>query len=278
MKKRAIHFDAPIVTDQKSAEVAEPRESSLDLPASSVSPQFPAVLQNGFGAVGPVWADQVDTPLFQAIPQRIRVGGLVVNQSRRFATGSPTAISRDGHTTQRFLDERDFVGGGRVQELSKRNTLAVDHHHPLRTLAAFGFSDALAPFFAGAKEPSAKVSCQSSLPAASSSPRKLRQIVSHKSSSSQSRRRRQQVLEEGKSFGKSFHLAPLRSTQRIPSKHARLSAGGRPPRRERLGSGRNGRIFSHCESVSSLLVMANPFARQVNHKTMRRANLAMTRF
>jgi hypothetical protein len=278
MKKRTIYFDAPIVTNQKSAEVAEPREGSLDLPASSVSPQFPAILQSGFGAVGPMRADQVDTPLFQAISQRIGVGSLVVNQPRRFAAGSSGAISRDGDATQRFLDERDFVGGGRVQEFSKRNTLAVDHHHPLRALAAFGFSDALTPFFAGAKEPSAKVSCQSSLPAASSSPRKLRQIVSHKSLSSQSRRRRQQVLEEGKSFDKSFHLAPLRSTQRIPSKHARLSAGGRPPRRERLGSGRNGRIFSHCESVSSLLVMANPFARQVNHKTMRRANLATTRF
>jgi hypothetical protein len=73
---------------------------------------------------------------------------------------------------------------------SQRNTLAVDHHHPLRTLAAFGFSDARAPFFAEAKEPSAKVSSQSSLPAASSSPRNARQIVSHKSSSSQSRSRR----------------------------------------------------------------------------------------
>lgn len=278
MEKRTVHFDVAIMTDQKPTEVAEPGEGSLDLPAFSVSPQFPPVLQNGFDAIGAVRADQIDPPLFQAISQRIGVGSLVVNQSRRFAAGASRAISRDGHATQRFLDERDFVGGSRVQVFSQRNTLAVDHHHPLRTLAAFGFSDARAPFFAEAKEPSAKVSSQSSLPAASSSPRNARQIVSHKSSSSQSRSRRQQVLEEGKSFGKSFHRAPLRSTQRIPSKHARLSAGGRPPRRERLGWGRSGRIFSHCESVSSLLVMANPFACQVNHKAMRRANLAATRF
>jgi tRNA(Leu) C34 or U34 (ribose-2'-O)-methylase TrmL len=45
-----------------------------------------------------------------------------------------------------------------------------------------------------------------------------------------------------------------------------------------LGCGNSGRIFSHCVSVSSLLVMANPFARQVNHKPMHRANLVLTRF
>ena len=39
---------------------------------------------------------------------------------------------------------------------SARNTLAVDHHHPLRSLAPLGFSDSCAPFFAGAKLPSRK--------------------------------------------------------------------------------------------------------------------------
>jgi hypothetical protein len=161
---------------------------------------------------------------------------------------------------------------------SQRNTLAACHHHPLCTLAAFGFSDACAPFFAGANEPSAKVSSKSSRPVASSSPRKVRQIVSQRSWSSHWHNRRQQVLGEGKSFGKSCHRAPLRRTQSMPSRQSRSLAGGRPPRRERLGLGRSGRILCHCESVSSLLVMANPFASQVNHKTMRRANLAATRF
>ena len=278
MKECGIHFDVSIVADEESAEVAQPREGSFDFPSPSISPQLSPILRLGLLATGTMRTNQLDTAFFQAISQWIGVGGPVVNQPRRFAAGSPTSRSRDGDLPKCFLDQRDFVGGGRVEVNSQRNTLAVDHHHPLCTLAAFGFSDACAPFFAEANEPSAKVSSQFNRPPASSSPRKVRQILSHRPCSSQSRRRRQQVLEEGKSLGKSFHLAPLRNTQRMPSRHVRLSAGGRPPRLEALGGGNNGRIFSHCESVSSLLVMANPFAYQVNHKLRHRANLVTTRF
>ena len=50
--------------------------------------------------------------------------------------------------------------------------------------------------------------------------------------------------------GKSFHLAPVLRIQRIPSRHSRSSAGGRPPLGflRRLGS--NGSIFLHCSSVN----------------------------
>lgn len=278
MKERTVHLDIPLVANQKPAEVPEPSERTLDFPPSFVSPQLPAILHSGLAAVGPMRADQIDAPLFQAISQWIGISSLVVNQPRRLASGASASCPGNRDGAQGLLDQRDFVGRGRVEVNSQRNSLAVAHHHPLRTLAAFGFSDARAPFFAGAKEPSAKVSSQSRRPAASSSPRNVRQILSQRSASSHWHKRRQQVLEDGKSFGKSCHRAPLRSTQRMPSKQSRLSAGGRPPRRERLGLGRSGRIFSHCASVSSLLVMATPFASQVNHKVMRRANLAATKF
>jgi hypothetical protein len=156
--------------------------------------------------------------------------------------------------------------------VSERNTFAVDHHHPLRTLSAFGFSDAGAPFFAGAKDPSAKVSAQSSWPFSSSSPKKARHSSSQRSCSSQSRRRLQQVLGEGYSEGRSFQRAPLRSTQRIPSKTRRLSAGLRPPFRDRLNFGSNGSIFAHCASVSSTRARAmkrSPFHGVVYHKLMK---------
>jgi hypothetical protein len=45
-----------------------------------------------------------------------------------------------------------------------RDSAAIDHHHPLRTLSAFGFSKTWAPFFAEAKLPSAKLSSHSSWP------------------------------------------------------------------------------------------------------------------
>jgi hypothetical protein len=74
--------------------------------------------------------------------------------------------------------------------------------------------------------------------------------------SSQSRKRRQQVLGEGYRSGKSFHRAPLRSTQRIPSKQGRLAIGLGPPNAEPLGNGNSGAINAHCASVINSTFLA----------------------
>jgi hypothetical protein len=129
---------------------------------------------------------------------------------------------------------------------SQRNTLAVDHHHPLRALAAFGFPDSVAPFFAGAKLPSTKLSLQSSWPRRSSSARNCRHILSQMPSSSHRCNRRQQVAGlTPKSDGRSRQRAPVLSTQRMPSRTARLSFQGRPAL-EYCGS--NGSSLAHCLS------------------------------
>jgi hypothetical protein len=128
---------------------------------------------------------------------------------------------------------------------SQRNTRAVDHHHPLRSLSALGFSDSVAPFLAEAKLPSKKLSLQSSRPRSSSSCRKARQIANHTPRSSHVRNRLQQVAADGYSLGRSRHRAPVLSTQRMPSSTWRLSAQGRPLLRN-LGS--SGLILSHCSS------------------------------
>src|SRR5205085_2087857 len=183
-------------------------------------------------------------------PQRIGIGRAVVDQAFGILSGS-AASARHRYTLQRRFDQRYFVRRRRGKLNSQRNTFAACHHHPLRTLSAFGFSDAIAPFFAGAKLPSAKVSSQSRRPCSSSSPRNVRQISSQIPSSSQSRSLRQQVLGEGYCLGRSFQRAPERSTQRMPSKQRRCSMGFRPPALDRLILGNNGSIFLHCSSVSS---------------------------
>jgi hypothetical protein len=139
---------------------------------------------------------------------------------------------------------------------SQRNTLAVDHHHALRTLAPLGFSDVGAPFFADMNEPSMNVFSQSSRPRASRWPRNARHIASQVPSSSQCRKRRQQVAPLGYPSGRSRQRAPVLSTQRIPSTTARLLMRGRPPVRERRGRGRCGSILAHCASVSRTLRLA----------------------
>jgi hypothetical protein len=138
------------------------------------------------------------------------------------------------------------VRGCRTKVLSQRKTLAVDHHHPLRALAPLGFADAAAPFLAGAKLPSTKLSLQSSWPRASSSARNWRHTSSQTSCSSHNCNRRQQVLGLGYSGGRSRQRAPVLSTHKRPSNTRRFSAHGRP-RPEDCGS--NGSIFFHCSSV-----------------------------
>jgi hypothetical protein len=105
---------------------------------------------------------------------------------------------------------------------------------------------------AGAKLPSKKASSHFRRPSASRAPSKVRQALSQIPSSSHCFRRRQQVEGEGYSPGKKRHAAPVCSTHRMPSKHARFSAHGRPRLSFlRSGSGNNEPTNSHCSSVNN---------------------------
>ncbi len=250
MEERTINQDVSIVSHDQPAVVAEPGKGSFDLPASLVPPQRPAILRRLFPSIPAVWTDQFDAPSGQPLSQGIPIVSPVGNQSPRFASGSSPSPTRNGYRLERFLDEPDFRRGRRVQVVSQRNTLAVDHHHPLRSLAFLGFSHAFAPFFAGAKLPSMKHSLQSSWPCWSSWARKALQRSSQTSCSSQSRNRRQQVEPLAYFLGISSHGAPVRSIHKIPSKTLRLSAQGRPPRLETGSRGNKGSIWAHCSSVS----------------------------
>ncbi len=252
MKESFINRDRAIVADHQSAEVAEPGEGAFHFPATPVSTQRSAVLGARLAAIPAVGCYQFDPACRQPLAQRIAVVGAIGNHTLRFLPW-PSAAMSPGHLDrrERFFREPDLVGRCRVKLLSQRNTLAVDHHHPLRSLAPLGFSDFAAPFFAGAKLPSRNDSLQSSCPRWFSSARNARQMVSQIPRSSQSRSRRQQVAGEGNSSGKSCQRAPLRRIHRIPSSTLRSLAGGLPPRGRRGRFGSKGRIFSHWASVSS---------------------------
>jgi len=53
---------------------------------------------------------------------------------------------REEGTVQGELEEDLFGWRGRGKLACHRNTLAVDHHHSLRSLAALGLAEAAAPF------------------------------------------------------------------------------------------------------------------------------------
>ena len=247
MEEALIEGQESIVADEEATEVTQVSKGAFNFPSPTIAPQRAAILQSNPAAPA-VWTNQFDPARGEPCAKALRVISAVTDQSAWAGARAPRSGAWHLHRSQGLLREDDLGGRGAKESASQRNTLAVCHHHPLRTFAAFGFTHAEPPFLALAKLPSRKTSSQLSLPCSSNSPSKRRHSVSHRSSSSQSRSRRQQVLALGYSLGRSRQRAPLRSTHKIPSNTARSSARGRPNRR---GGGNKGSIFSHCLSLKS---------------------------
>jgi len=212
-------------------------------------------------------AQSVRCRVFEPLTQRIGIVAAVGYDALRLL---PRAAARTGYADfcDRGLRKVNFTGGGTFQPNSHRKTLTVDQYHPLRALAALGFSDCGAPFFAGAKLPSRKVSSHLSNPRSSSAPSRVRQVSSQTPFSCQRCNRPQHVEGDGNSSGRNRHAAPVCRTQSVPSKHARFGAGGRPRLSRRLlGLGSKGSISFHCSSVNSFCRFFMTEAQQPTHLT-----------
>src|SRR5271167_4678667 len=146
-----------LVTNQQSSELAKPCIGSLHNPATNVTPQFASVFVAPLPVVLPVRHNQFDASLLESLPQRVRIVAAVGNHPLRFLS-RPAFPAGDADLCQRGFRKRNFTGGGTFQPNSQRKTLTVDQYHPLRALATLGFTDGGAPFLAGAKLPSRKVS------------------------------------------------------------------------------------------------------------------------
>jgi hypothetical protein len=275
VKERTINHNIVIPANDQAAIIAQPGERPLNLPSPPIPSQLATVMITPTFIVTAVRANQFDAATRQSLSIRIAVIRLVGDDASGLFSRSASAIPRHGDLIYRFFEQRDFRRGCRVQVVSQRNTLAVDHHHPLRSLAAFGRSDASAPFFAGAKLPSAKASDQSSWPRPSSSERNARHASNQTSCSSHCLSRRQQVEGLGYRLGKSAHGAPVRRIQRMPSNTRRLSAHGRPPFRDFLGFGSKTSSFFHCSSVNFCrsLAIEKLLSMAVYHKSLHGASL-----
>jgi len=280
MDKRLKHLDFMLVTNDQPAKIADPADRAFDFPSPAVTTKLAAVLHFRFDSVPPMGTNQINPAPPQSLSQRIGVGRLVIDQSRRILSRPSSACPRNGDFLQRRFDQRDFVRRRRGKLYSQRHTLAIRHHHKLRTFSAFGLSDAFTPFFADENVPSAKHSYHFNCPAASNVPSNARHASNKTSASSHARNRRQQVLAEGKCLGKSFQRAPLRKTQSTPSKHGRFGTGFWPPFSDASGSGNSGSITAHCLSVISNPISYSFFAikrflslAKHNHKSLQRAML-----
>src|SRR5262245_38556632 len=237
-----------IVANNQTSEVAKPGESAFDLPAFAVATHVSSIVHEVASSIRSVRGKEKDPALFQTQAQWIAVVTAVGDDSQRFFGSTTTEYADRG---QGRLGKADLVWSATGQLASQRNTLAVDHHHPLRALATLGFADCVAPFLAGTKLPSRKLSLQSRRSPWSSSLRNARQIRSHTPCCSQRCNLLQHTLGlTPMSLGRSRQRAPVLRIQRMPSNTTRFSLGGRP-RRRRLSLGKSGSIFCHCCSESN---------------------------
>ena len=190
MKEPSINGQRAVVAHHQAPEIPEPADGAFHDPTPPVPAQRPSVLRGRTNTILLVWADPRDPATPQAKTQRIAVVGFVGDHAFRLLSRTPRLMpSAYADRGERALREFDFRRGCPVQVVSQRNTLAVDHHHPLRPLAPLGFSDSAAPFFAEAKLPSRNDSLQSSCSLWFSSARNARQMFSQTPCSSHSRSR-----------------------------------------------------------------------------------------
>lgn len=239
-----------LVSHNQSSESSEPCESALDYISSPVPIPESVILLIDVSMILSMRGKKIYATLSELFSMGIAVIGLVSDHSLGSSPRSPRSLLRDSDVRHDFFEESDLCGRGRVGMASQRNTLAIDHHQALRSLASLRFADCRAPFFAGMKVASTKDSSHSRIPSASNSERNPRHMSLRTPASYQSLRRRQHVEGSGYSAGRSRHLAPVFRIQRMPSKQARSSAGGRPPFGLGGRGGINGLIFSHCSPVN----------------------------
>ena len=110
-----------------------------------VTPVFPAVLVPSVFAILAIWDDEVDAALAESLSQWIGVISAIGDHSFRLL--SRTAFwARDFDLPERGFRKRNFSRRGTFQPNSQRKTATVDHYHPLRALAALGFTNCGAPF------------------------------------------------------------------------------------------------------------------------------------
>ena len=235
MDKSLIHFRVSFPTNNQSSEIAQPRHCPFNFPSMTIASKCSTIL-NVFASTPSGRNNEIYASAFKICAQTFRVVSFITNQTFRLTR----------QILDRCLDRNLFVRTCPVKGHCQRNSFAVRHHHKLRTLATPCVIDFRAPFLATIKWPSIKHCAQWIRRRLSNSRIKLCQILSHTPCSSQSLNRLQHVLGLGYSLGKSFHLAPLLNTQKMPSKTSRFFFQGRPLL---FNLGSKGSIFFHCFSL-----------------------------
>ena|ERR1051326_6163698 len=249
MNKCRKRLSRALIAHHQPPEGLQPRVGALNDPAPLVPSELASVLVRRHPVVPARRDDRLNRALDQQGSHLIAVVTAVGDQS--FGLATPGAAASDAPILKRLLKQFHLRRGSLLHVYSERSTRAIGQYHELRSLASFSLPDQRAPFFAVMNMPSIKHSSHRTFFRSSNWSRKARHMFKSTSDSAHSFNRRWTVLLGPYRSGSSLQGAPVQRIQRMPSKHLRSSAGGRPPFFRRLRLGSSALISSHCLSVTA---------------------------
>jgi len=254
MNQRLENSCRAFVAHHQSAKGLQPRIGALDDPAALVTSELAPILMGGNSVVATCRNNWLDVSLDQQGSHCIAVVTTICNQPARLAP--PGTAASDAPVLKRRFEQFYFRRGSLLHVYSERSTRAIGQYHELCSLASFSLPDQRTPFFAVMNMPSMKHSSHRTFFLSSNWSRKARHMFRSTSLSAHSFNRRWTVLFEPYRSGSSLQGAPVHRIQRMPSKHLRSSAAGRPPFFCRLRLGSFALINSHCLSVTARQAIA----------------------
>ena len=142
VKESLVDLNFSFPTNNQSSEVLQPGKSTLNLPSTPVTPQFATILIFLGLIVFTVGTDQFNAAFQPPLAKRITVVPLIRYDADRILPWPTTTFSRHRNLLNSGFQQFYFTRRGRIKISADRDSLAIDHHHPLCTLPAFGLSKA----------------------------------------------------------------------------------------------------------------------------------------
>jgi hypothetical protein len=208
---------------------APPRVSPRNDPPALGASQLSPVLR-------PRGHDRRNGPLDQQRSHGVALGAPIGDQPLGLA--ALRTVAADAPVLQRRLQAFDLRRGSLLHLYSAWSPRAIGQDHELCSLASCRLPDQRPPFLAGMHRPSLKHSSPRPFCGSSRWSKQARHRCKSTSAAAQAVNHRWTVRFAPYRAGHALHGSPVPRIHRIPSKHRRSSAGGRPPfvRRLRRGS------------------------------------------
>ncbi len=230
MEEALVDAEDILISHNKTSEVADPGEGTFYVPTGSIGKIVhfvgPASLPELADAT--LWLDRAFHALLsQVVPEAPGIISFVCDKLLGpLAHSAGLGPNCDLVKNYRRKIELRYLRTGKMAR--DGDSSSVGNEHPFGAFAFPGKPYRISPFLAGAKLPSMNACAQASLSCASRLESTHCHILCHTPCSSQALSRRQQVTYEPYFSGIAAHGAPVRSTQRIPSRVRLSSARGRP--------------------------------------------------